>query len=108
MQKKQTHDPNWLDRQITKTLAERGTKVGERWIVAEYSPGYEDEYGRDVADRLVDQSSYFDTQQELDDFLNTVVPDKGNVFKIIYEECYEKTETTRKWYIGRLPRESES
>ncbi len=108
MQKKQTHDPDWLSKQVEKTLAARGTLVGVRWSVEEYAPGYEDEYGRDISARLVDRSGYFDAESKMQAFLDTVVPNKGNVFKIMYEECYERTETTRTWYIGRLPRESES
>jgi hypothetical protein len=105
MQKKQTHDPNWLSKQVEKTLAARGVFVAARWSVEEYVPEYEDEYGRDVSARFVDRSPFFDTEREFQEFLDTVEPNKGNVFKIVYEECYEKTETTRTWYIGRLPRE---
>lgn len=96
-----------LMEQVERSLAARGEKIAERWSIEEFEPAYEDEYDRDIPERVVDRSPFFDTKEEAIDFMDTVIPDYGTKFRLKYEECFEKTETTRTWYYGRLPRESD-
>ncbi|AWN04073.1 hypothetical protein PBI_PEREGRIN_248 [Rhodococcus phage Peregrin] len=82
---------------IQKVRDKFGKVVDERWWVEEVSPGYEDEYSRDIPEHVTDRSKYFSTEEEAIDCKDSVEPAKNHFLRIRHQQCYEKTETTRTW-----------
>lgn len=95
MKPKRNHD-NLLEH-IQKVRDKFGSVVDERWWVEEVSPGYEDEYGRDVSATVTDRSKFFSTEQEALDYKDSVEADENHYLRLMHQQCYEKTETTRIW-----------
>lgn len=95
MKPKQT--TNDLLDHIQRVRSRFGEVVDQRWWIEEVSPGYEDEYGRDISATVTDSSKFFSSEQEALDYKDSVEPDKDHYLRLRHQKCYEKTETTRIW-----------
>lgn len=79
-----------------------GEPVAERWYIQEYREAYNTGgyYDQDVPEKIVENSRTFDTREEAEVFLNSVVPAKGNKLRLKKQVCWEKhipARVERKW-----------